>query len=350
MTLRARLELQRGRHAVQAAFDVSDAETLALIGPNGAGKSTCLFALAGLLRLQRGHVTLGDEVFDGGQGGPFVPPEERGVGMVFQDQRLFQHASVLDNVAYGPRCRGTARAAARGLASTWLERVGLPSELHTASPGTLSGGQAQRVALARALAGDPRLLLLDEPLSAVDASARIALRRELCTHLAAFQGPRVVVTHDVADALALADRMAVLEEGRVVQTGTLVELSRRPATPYVADLLGINALSGVAREGRVHVGDFAFTVATSLTGDVLLTVHPRSVSLYRERPAGSPRNVWPADVAGVEPLVDRARVQLSGPVPLIAEVTPASVEELRLAEGGVVWVAVKATELSVTER
>ncbi|MCB9915098.1 MAG: ABC transporter ATP-binding protein [Planctomycetes bacterium] len=350
MRLGADLALTRGALDLEACFEVAAGETVALVGPNGAGKTTCLWALAGLLRVDRGRIALGERVLDSGPGGAFVPPEARGVGLVFQDHLLFAHLDARDNVAYGPRSRGVARREARARATQWLARVGLDASLHAARPAQLSGGQAQRVALARALAAEPALLLLDEPLAAVDASARLALRRELRAHLATFAGPRVLVAHDLTDALALADRLLVLEGGRLVQSGTARELVGKPRSRYVADLVGVNCLEGRAHDHHVQVGAAELTVATGLAGDVLITFHPRAVSLYSARPSGSPRNVWRAPVVAVEPLVDRARVELGGALPLVAEVTPASVAELRLAPGVEVWAAVKATELVVSER
>ena len=368
MSLVVDLDLARGGHRVTAAFEVAAGETVALVGPNGAGKSTCLHALAGLLRAGEGsggdraaagapetaaptgagRVVLDGRVLD--DGATFVPPERRDLGVVFQDRLLFDHLSALDNAAFGLRARGQGRADARRAAAAWLERVGLAAAHHDKRPPSLSGGQAQRVALARALAIEPRGLLLDEPLAAVDASARLDLRRELAAHLAGFAGPRIVVAHDLVDALALADRMVVLEAGRLVQVGAPTDLVARPGSPYVADLVGVNGYAGTAAADVVTVGEARLATLDHAEGAVLCTIHPRAISLYRERPSGSPRNVWRAPLAGVEPLVDRARVRVGGVLPLVAEVTHGSVDELRLAEGGEVWVAIKATEVLVTPR
>jgi molybdate transport system ATP-binding protein len=368
--LRAAFGLARGSLTLDVAFDLRADETVALVGPNGAGKTTCLHALAGLLRIDRGRIVLGDEVLDeAGEGRsaagrrepqPFVPPAARRVGLVFQQHLLFEHLSVLENVAYGPRSRGTSRHEASAKAFAQLERVGLAHLAH-ARPAELSGGQAQRVALARALASGPRMLLLDEPLAAVDASARIELRRELRRHLATFAGVRLLVAHDIADALALADRLLVLENGRIVQNGTIADLVARPRSRFVADLVGINVFRGVCAEGLVTLhepetaasGDPPTLVVAGATaehdGPVLLTVHPRAVSLFRDRPqAGSPRNLWLARVAAIEPLPDRVRIQLAGRVPVVAEVTPAAVAELDLVPGREVYVAIKATEIDVS--
>jgi molybdate transport system ATP-binding protein len=345
MSLRAQVALVRGSLALDVDLEVAAGETVALVGPNGAGKTSCLSAIAGLLRAERGRIELDGEVLDGGPAGPFVPPERRGVGFVFQDHLLFPHLSAFDNVAYGLRSRRVPRA--REVAAQWLERVGLFAQ-RDLRPAALSGGQAQRVALARAMALSPRILLLDEPLAAVDASSRSELRRELRTHLAAFAGVRLLVAHSAVDAFALADRVAVLEGGRIVQLGTVAEICRQPRTRYVADLVGLNFFAGTARGGMVELSDGGtLTVAHTGDGRVLATVHPRAVALFRERPAGSPRNVWHAPVVAIEPALDCVRVRVGGALPLVAEITPAACRELALATGQHVWVALKATEIEV---
>jgi molybdate transport system ATP-binding protein len=266
---------------------------------------------------------------------------------VFQDHLLFPHLSAADNVAYGLRSRGMPRSAARERARVWLERMGIASHAD-ARPGALSGGQAQRVALARALATSPRILLLDEPLGAVDASAKLDLRRELRAHLLAFPGVRVLVVHAISDAFALADRIAVMEEGRITQVGTIAEIVSRPSSRYVADLVGLNCFRGTCRGGVIELTNGAHLVTSyKEEGPVISTVHPRAVTLFRERPEGSPRNVWTAPVVGLEPALDCVRVQVGGELPLVAEVTRAAVGELRLSVGSDVWIAIKATEISV---
>jgi molybdate transport system ATP-binding protein len=269
------------------------------------------------------------------------------VGVVFQDHLLFPHLSAVDNVAFGLRSRGTPRAAARRTATDWLERVGLSDRVDV-RPSQLSGGQAQRVALARALATAPRLLLLDEPLAALDATSRPATRRDLRRHLAGQDGVRILVTHDPLEAGALADRLIVLEGGRVVQMGTPAEMSRRPQSRYVADLVGVNLLAGRARGGRISVdGGFELVAAERIEGSVLAVVHPRAVALHRRQPEGTARNVWSGIAESLDMEGDRVRVQIGGTLPIVAEVTPAAVEDLRLIDGGPVWVSVKATEVTV---
>jgi molybdate transport system ATP-binding protein len=276
-----------------------------------------------------------------------VLAEQRPVGVVFQDYLLFPHLSALENVAFGLRSRGLARAEARRRAAGWLERVGLAGHA-AARPSALSGGQAQRVALARALATEPRLLLLDEPLAALDASTRLETRRELRRHLAGYEGVRVVVTHDPLEAMALAERLVVMEDGHLVQAGSPEEISRRPRSRYVADLVGVNLLRGRAEGDRVVIGPGAtLAVPGAGRGEVFAVVHPRAVALHRRPPEGTPRNVWAGTAEDLDLEGERVRVRVGGPLPIVAEVTPAAVADLALADGGPVWVSVKATEIRV---
>jgi molybdate transport system ATP-binding protein len=328
---------------------VAPGEVAALLGPNGAGKTTVLRALAGLLRLAGGRVVLDGSVLEDPARRVRVPVERRPVGMVFQDYLLFPHLSALENVAFGLRARGVRRGAARRTARAWLERLGLP-DVADAGPRTLSGGQQQRVALARALATDPRMLLLDEPLAALDVSIRAEVRRDLRRHLREFAGVNLLVTHDPLEAIALADRLIVIEGGRIVQAGTPAEVTERPRSAYVADLVGVNLLRGRATGDGIDLGGGGhLEVVGAGAGDVFAVIPPRSVSLWRARPEGSPRNVWCGLATGLDLLGDRVRVRVDGgPQPsLVAEVTPAAVAELHLAEGSEVWVSVKATEVRV---
>jgi len=342
----AELELSRGPLALAVHLAVAPGATVAVLGPNGAGKTTLLRALAGLVALDRGCVELDGAVLEQAPGGPWAPPEHRSVAMVFQDHALFPHLSALDNVAFGLRARGMGRRAARTRAAERLDRLGL-ADRADARPGQLSGGEAQRVALARALAVEPRLLLLDEPLAALDATTRLTTRRELARHLAGHGGARLLVTHDPLDAMALADHLVVLEAGRIVQEGSSAELAGRPRSAYVADLVGVNLFRGRADGDRVDVGGAGLVVSARASGDVLAVVHPRAVVLHRVRPDGSPRNVWRGPVEEIEPAGDRARVRVGGPRPMVAEVTAAAVADLGLVPGAEVWVAVKATEIDV---
>ncbi|WBB82282.1 ABC transporter ATP-binding protein [Micromonospora sp. WMMD882] len=342
--LDAHLVVERGAFRLDVRLRVAAGEVVALLGPNGAGKTTALRALAGLGPLTAGHVTLDGRDLDRPADRAWVPPERRRVGVVFQDYLLFPHLSAVENVAFGPRRQGLDRRAARALAQDWLTRVGL-AEHAARRPRQLSGGQAQRVALARALAARPALLLLDEPLAALDARTRLDTRAELQRQLAAHPGPALLVTHDPLDALVLADRLVVVEEGRVTQEGDAATVTARPRTDYVARLVGLNLHRGRAGGQQVRLGaGLTLTTADRLDGDAFVAFPPSAVALYPRRPEGSPRNTWPATVAGVQRHGDNLRVRLDGPLPVSADVTPAAAARLRLATGQPVWVAVRAAE------
>jgi molybdate transport system ATP-binding protein len=347
MSLEAEVELRLGQLILEVKLAVATGELVVLLGPNGAGKTTLLRALAGLLAVERGRVALDGQVLEDAATGAWVPTERRPIGFVFQDYLLFPHLSALENVAFGLRARGVGRPEARRRAAAWLERVGLAGQAG-ARPRALSGGQAQRVALARAMVSDPRLLLLDEPLAALDAAARTEVRRDLRRHLASFDGTRLLVTHDPLEAMALADRLVVLEGGRVTQTGGPAEVSARPRSRYVAELVGVNLFRGRAAGPAVELGGGAVLVtAGDHDGEVYAAVHPHAVALHRHRPEGTPRNVWAGTVETLDVVGDRVRARVAGPVPIVAEVTPAAATELHLADGGPVWASVKATEVTV---
>ncbi|MGW4534369.1 ABC transporter ATP-binding protein [Nocardia sp. NPDC004340] len=344
MTLHAELRVERDRFRLDVDLTVEPGEVVALLGPNGAGKTTALRALAGLLPLTGGRIAVADRVWDAPPA-IFLPAERREVGVVFQDYLLFQHLSARENVAFGLRARGVRRSEARARAETWLDRVGLADHAHS-TPRALSGGQAQRVALARALATDPQLLLLDEPLAALDASTRLQVRSDLAHHLRDYPGHTVLVTHDPLDAMVLADRLVILERGAVVQQGAPVEIARRPRSDYVANLVGLNLFRGTADNGSVSVeGGGVLAVADPASGPVFLAFPPTAVSLHLEQPSGSPRNTWQVTVAGVEQHANTTRVRLDGTPSVLADVTPAAVAELRLQPGLRLWAAVKATEI-----
>ena len=345
--LEARVEMFRGSLHLDVSLSVGMGSVVALLGPNGAGKSSLLYALAGLEPIAAGSVTLAGETLEDAERKIRLAPEGRPIGVVFQDYLLFPHLSALENVAFGLRSRGMHRAEARRRAQTWLERVGLGDRAGS-RPSTLSGGQAQRVALARALAYEPRLLLLDEPLAALDASTRVEIRRELRRHLTSFHGVRLIVTHDPLEAIALADELIVMEAGRISQRGSAEEIRDRPRSRYIAQLVGVNLFRGVADTDGVRLeGGAHLQVPDSGTGDVFAVVHPTAVSLHRHEPEGTPRNVWPGTIESLDLEGERVRVRVGGAVPVVAEVTPAAVSDLALADGGEVWVSVKASEISV---
>ncbi|BFU45219.1 ABC transporter ATP-binding protein [Krasilnikovia sp. MM14-A1004] len=342
--LDAHLIVDRGTFRLDVPLRIGAGEVVGLLGPNGAGKTTALRALAGLQPLTAGYVTLGGRDLDRPDRRLWTPAERRPVGVVFQDYLLFPHLSAVDNVAFGPRRHGVERRAARQRAADWLRRVGL-ADYARHKPRQLSGGQAQRVALARALAVDPVLLLLDEPLAALDARTRLDTRAELHRHLAAHPGATLLVTHDPLDALVLADRLIIIEEGRIVQEGDAATITGQPRTDYVARLVGLNLYRGTAAGHTVHLGSgFALTAADALDGDVFVAFRPAAVALHPERPGGSPRNTWPATITGLQRHGDNLRVQLAGPIAAAADVTPAAAADLHLAPGQQVWAAVKATE------
>ncbi|GAA4935626.1 ABC transporter ATP-binding protein [Actinoplanes utahensis] len=337
--LDARLAVRRGTFQLDVELRIGRGETVALLGPNGAGKTTALRALAGLTPLSADGRLLLD-----GRDLSRTPPEQRPIGVVFQDYLLFPHLSARDNVAFGPRRHGRDRKAAHAVADHWLDRVGL-TEYARRKPRNLSGGQAQRVALARALAVDPTLLLLDEPLAALDARTRLETRGELRRHLSAHPGATLLVTHDPLDALVLADRLVIVEQGRVVQEGDAATITARPRTDYVARLVGLNLFRGHGDGHAVTVADgFTLTSTDTVHGDAFVAFPPSAVALHPHQPDGSPRNTWPAVLADVQHHGDNLRVRLDGPISVAADITPAAAAQLDLVPGRQLWVAVKATE------
>jgi molybdate transport system ATP-binding protein len=342
--LDAHLVVDRGTFRLDVALRIEPGEVVGLLGPNGAGKSTALRALAGLQPLTAGHITLGGRDLDRPDRRVWTPTERRPIGVVFQDYLLFPHLTALDNVAFGPRRHGVDRRIARQQAVEWLDRVGLAGYARR-KPRHLSGGQAQRVALARALAVDPVLLLLDEPLAALDARTRLDTRAELHRHLTDHPGATLLVTHDPLDALVLADRLVIVEDGRIVQEGDAATITARPRTDYVARLVGLNLYRGTADGHTVRVDDgLVLTVADPLHGDAFVAFAPAAVALHPHQPDGSPRNTWPATITGLQRHGDNLRVQLAGPIVVAADITPAAAAHLKLAPGQEVWAAVKAVE------
>jgi molybdate transport system ATP-binding protein len=320
------------------------AETVALVGPSGAGKTTVLRAIAGLRKPDRGRIALGDRAWYDAAVRIDLPPEERSVGLVFQEYALFPHLTVRANVAFG----GAARV------DELLERFHI-GQLAAAKPATLSGGERQRVALARALAPDPSVLLLDEPLSALDTRTRAAASRELAAVLQAASVPAILVTHDFAEASLLGDEVAVMDGGRVVQRGSAAALAAAPATAFVADFTGAVVLTGTAERGpgdltRVQLdGGGAVSVVDVVTGPVALSVHPWEIALAPEgaTDAGSARNHLRVRVTSVTPVGNRVRVGLVAPQPLTAEVTAEAAAVLDLLPGCHVVAGFKATGIRV---
>ncbi|GAA5111770.1 ABC transporter ATP-binding protein [Haloechinothrix salitolerans] len=351
--LRAELRLRRDGFALDVALDVPDGEVLAVLGPNGSGKSTLLDCLAGLLRPADASIYIAGRSVAG------LPPPERRVGVLRQDPLLFPHLSVLDNVAFGPRSRGSDRATAREVARRWLTEIGV-AEFADRRPSRLSGGQAQRVALARALATDPTLLLLDEPLAALDVDAAPAMRAALRTVLRQRRAGRVavVVTHDPLDAISLADHVLVLAAGRVVEQGPTREVLASPRTGFTARIAGLNLVVGEATADGLRVDGHALTgvlAEDAVPGDPAVAVFPpRAVSVFLsdDEPHGSPRNTAPATIAALEPHGAVVRLRTRDDRPgwtsgIAADLTPAAVADLALDVGSQVLLSVKAATVDV---
>ena len=352
MSLDAHVRLTRGALDLDVALTAPDGGVVAVLGPNGAGKTTVVHALAGLVRLRAGHVRVDGETW--ADGDRYLDPSLRAVGMLAADHLLFPHLTARGNVAFGPRSRGASRTDAHARADAELDALGV-LDLADRRPVALSHGQAQRVALARALATRPRLLLLDEPLSALDPALRPQVRAGLAARLRTYDGATVLVTHDPLDALTLADHLVFVEDGRVVQEGSPTEVVARPRDAYVAQVVGLNLLRGRGRgAGVVDTGlGPVVTTGHDHRGDSWVAFAPSAVALYSEAPHGSTRNTWPVHVGAVEMVGQTARVRLTvdGPTdapaaPLVAEVTAASVAALRLEPGQALWAGVKATEVS----
>jgi molybdate transport system ATP-binding protein len=347
VSLSADVRVTVGDFSEQVALDVGSAEVVAVLGPNGSGKSTLLRALAGIQPLGAGRIELDGVALDDPGTGIMVPPEHRLCSLVFQDYLLFPHMTAQANVAFGLRSRGVSKHDAARRALEWLGRMGV-AELASMRPGRLSGGQAQRVALARALAVDPLLLLLDEPMAALDVGQRGSVRHELRRHLQAFGGSCVMVTHDPLDAAALADRLVIIERGSVVQEGSLATITTRPRTEYVAQLAGLNLLRGTIRGSLLLLdGGTELQTVSPVKGEALAVIAPRDVALYLDPPMGSPRNAWPTLVTEIHLLGDRARIALDAPLAITAEITTVSLSDMGLTEGAQVWASVKATQIDV---
>lgn len=320
--LRADFVVRRGAFELELRLETDAGRVTALVGPNGAGKSTALRTLAGLLRPTAGRITVGDRVLDDVTAGRHVPPPARGVGVVFQDYRLFPHLTAAENTAFGLLARGGDHRSALARGRAELDALGVGPQAD-ARPRALSGGQAQRVALARALATDPAVLLLDEPLAALDASVRLEVRAVLAERLHAFAGATVLVTHDPADAIALGDEVVVVENGAVRQRGDAETIARAPASAYVADLLGL--------------------ALVPLPGGRTVVVEPELIRISRERPPEASAGSVPAVVRGSEPAGRRVRVLLEsreGGARFSAAVDARAFDARRFAAGEAVWASI----------
>ncbi|WP_026449299.1 sulfate/molybdate ABC transporter ATP-binding protein [Actinopolyspora mortivallis] len=353
--LSAEVRLRRPGFELDVTCAVRPGEVLAVLGPNGAGKSTLLGTLTGSVLPEHGRVALDGRVWLDTRRGVDLPTHRRRVGLLAQRPTLFPHLSVLENVAFGPRAGGDRARRARAIAREWLDRLDV-AELAGRAPARLSGGQAQRVALARALAADPEVLLLDEPLSALDVDTAPAMRGLLHRVLGAQRTPCVLVTHDVLDAVVLADRVLVLDGGGVVERGETGRVLARPRTSFTARIAGLNLVRGTAVAEGVEVDGVTVRGGTAEPvepGEPAAAVFaPSAVAVHRAAPEGSPRNVVEVRLLGLEPRGDTVRLRAETEagdeaVPLTAEVTPAAVAELALKPGDRVFFAVKATEVAV---
>jgi len=341
------IQLRLSRLTLDVAFTVAAGEVLALLGPNGSGKSTTLRALVGLLPLAGGRVVLDGTVLEDPDQRVKVPPEKRPIGLMFQDYLLFPHLTAVENVAFGLRARGIDKKAAREKAAQTMARLGLDG-LAEAKPGSMSGGQQQRVAMARALVTDPKLLLLDEPLAALDVSTKTDVRRLLREVLRQSHAANVLVTHDLLDAVALGDRMVVIQDGGIVQTGTPAEVTAQPRSRYVADLVGVNLLRGTANGTVLELdGGGRLTCAEPATGPLLAVIAPAAVSVSRPQPEGGQDNIWPGQISAVDLMGDRVRVRTEGKPAITAEVPPAAVDELKLDDGGELWTSISPAAITV---
>ncbi|TFD49965.1 ABC transporter ATP-binding protein [Cryobacterium sp. Hh11] len=364
--LAANLQLTRGSFTLDVQLTLAPGEVLALLGPNGSGKSTVLDLLAGLATPDTGTVTLDGVTLTAS--GRLVAPENRAIGLLGQEPLLFPHLSARANVAFALRVGGARlkTAEARVQADRWLDRVGLAG-LGSSLPGALSGGQQQRVALARALAAGPRVLLLDEPMAALDAETAPFIRQLIREQLSETGTSAIIVTHDIVDAVVLAHRVAVLHHGALIDEGTTAAVLAAPQNPFVAALAGVNLVVGTAQNGGVVAPDgrtfwvrpadaaalSPITPASATPGAeaAAAVFRPASVVVHTEQPRhASPRNVWSARVTGIEPGTGGVRLRTSGDPEIIAELTPAAVADLGLQVGLTVWLSVKATDVSAYRR
>lgn len=350
--LRARVETKLGDLHLDLGLEIDAGGAVVLVGESGAGKTTFLDLLAGLKRPAAGRIELAGEVYFDSAENVCLEPHEREVGYVFQDYALFPHLSVSDNVAFGLRALGRPAGEIRRRVEEALARIGI-ADLAAARPRQLSGGQRQRTALARALILEPKLLLLDEPLAALDVQTRREVRSELAALIAALPCATILVTHDPFEAMAFGERIAVIEDGRLAQLGSRADLLRHPRSRYVAELMGLNFFSGKVasrgadglsqvetEHGELHILD------VGAGEDVFVAVDPRAVTLHLEHPRGTAQNVFAAVISEIvpePPFGERVRVLLESEPPLVAEITAHAVGSMALAAGQRVFASFKAS-------
>lgn len=364
------LRVSRGQFVLDVSFSVAPGEVLAVLGPNGSGKSTLLAALAGLILPDAGSVTVSGRTltrrFGGSRRRPpdvggrqpqnvAVPPAHRRIGLLRQEPLLFPHLSAIENIAFSQRASGIRKAVALDDAEQWLIAVGLEEYGHS-KPGQLSGGQQQRIAIARALAARPRVLLLDEPMAALDVQTAVRIRRLLREQLTRNATTAVLVTHDVLDAIVLADRVAVLQDGRVVDVGEKSRVLRRPGNQFTAALAGLNLVRGtVDSDGRLtsstghrlagHTHDGVPHAAGTAASAVF---SPNDVDVHTTAPpVDSNVNRWASRIAALEPSTNEIRVRLADDDNLVAHLAPVRVAELNLVEGQQIWLSVAASRVEL---
>ena len=351
MSLEAQIRVSLAPFEEHLDLAIGDGEVVAVLGPNGSGKTTLLRTLAGIQPLSGGRISLDGTIVDDPSLRILVAPGLRSCGLVFQDHLLFPHLSVLDNVAFGPRSRGMTKSFAAERARYWLNRLSL-AEFAGSRPSTLSGGQSQRVALARALATEPRLLLLDEPTAALDVTQRGLVRSELRSHLGTYGGSCIIVTHDPLEAASVADRLVILEGGRMVQSATFADVYRRPRTPFVAELIGRNLLHGEAGKGWLSLrGGPVLVAPEAALGARNAVISPSDIVLSSARPSDPKCVAWSTTIVEVTLHGDCARLRLESrggsPDGVAALVPIADFAARPLTHGATVWASVDPDRVDV---
>lgn len=349
--LDANVQAAVGRFALACELRVELGRTVALVGASGAGKTSLLRTIAGLLRIQRGRIACGDECWFDSERNIFVPPQARSCGFVFAEYALFGHLSALENVAFGLRAVGSKRSFAHERAREVMDGFGILS-LADRTAASLSSGEMQRVAIARALAPLPAVVLLDEPLSAIDVERRPPVRDALLRYIADSGAAAVVVTHDPVEAMLFAEQLIVLEHGAVVQRGSASELRERPRSSYVAAFSDVNLYQGMAHPEAggvsvVEVNGAALTILGSWTGHVAIVVDPDSVVLSKTRPASSARNCLMGPVMYAVPDGSAVRVSVASSPPIVARITSQSAADLEIRPAAQVVATFKASEVRV---
>ncbi len=351
--LYCRLQYPLGRFELDLELSVASGVTV-LLGPNGAGKSSLLQLLAGLRRPKAGQVLLGKEHLFDDEKKRDLPPEKRRIGMVFQDLALFPHLDVSGNIGFGLKLRGIGRGERQTRIGQLLEKLGI-EHLANRSVTTLSGGEKQKVALARTLATDPQLLLLDEPTSALDPSARGEIRRWLHSILTELRIPSLLVTHDAEEVAYFRKRVAVMEQGKIIQHGSFHQLLREPASEFIARFVGVNYILGEVQDQNGKLGfrsqggsAFLAPFEKVVPGPGILTVYPWDIALYHSLPEGSPRNHLHGEVLDVVVLGDRVRITLEEKDKLVAEISTRGYQALGEPQPGErLWAVFKAREARI---